>query len=94
MTHDTRPAGSARAQVAVRVLDLSIGGGLLVVPTALEVGAIHDFAIDLGGAALWAQCEIRHCRKADRGPGYHVGVQFVGIDPQDERRLRAYLSRA
>ncbi len=94
MSEDPRPAGSVRAQVAVRVLDLSMGGGLLVVPTPLEVGAIHDFAIDLGGAGIWAQCEIRHCRKADRGPGYHVGVQFVGIDPQDERHLRAYLSRS
>jgi c-di-GMP-binding flagellar brake protein YcgR len=78
----------------VRVLDLSLGGGLLVMPAPLERGSIHDFAIDLGGAPVWVQCEVRHCRKAERGPGYHVGVQFVGIDPQDERRLRAYLSRS
>jgi c-di-GMP-binding flagellar brake protein YcgR len=89
---DSRPSGALRAQLPVRVLDLSLGGGLLVSPVPFEVGAIHDFAIEVGGDAFWAQCEIRHCREADRGPGYHVGVQFVGIDPQDERRLRDYLS--
>jgi c-di-GMP-binding flagellar brake protein YcgR len=91
---DTRPSGSVRAQVPIRFLDLSLGGGLLVVLTPFEVGSIHDFALDLAGESFWAQCEIRHCRRADRGPGYHVGVQFVGIDPQDERRLREYLARA
>jgi hypothetical protein len=83
--------GTARAEVTVRFLDLSMGGALLILPAPLTVGAIHDFAIELGGERVWVQAEIRHVRSADRGPGYHVGVQFVGIDPQDEKVLREFV---
>ena len=86
-----RLTGQARAQIPARLLDLSLGGALLVQGTALEVGAIHDFALELGGETLWVQAEIRHCRPAERGKGYQVGVQFVGIAPHDERRLRDFL---
>lgn len=65
--------GFVRAQVSVRFLDISMGGALLVGPSAFEVGAIHDFVIGLGG--------------------YHVGLQFLGVDPQDERLLREFVQR-
>lgn len=85
--------GTARVQIPARLLDLSVGGALLALSTSLEEGAIHDFALDLGrGETVWVQGEVRRCRPADRGPGYHVGVEFVGIDPHDTRRLREYLS--
>lgn len=83
--------GQARGQVPARLLDLSEGGALLVQRTALEVGAIHDFAIELGGQTLWVQAEVRHCRAAERGAGYQIGVEFVGVAPHDQRRLRDYL---
>ena len=82
--------GTARAEVPARLLDLSLGGALMIITTSLEVGAIHDFALELDGEVLWVQGEVRHCRPYDRG-GYHVGVQFIGIDPRDERRLGEYL---
>jgi c-di-GMP-binding flagellar brake protein YcgR len=85
--------GVVRAQVPVRFLDLSLGGALLVLPGPLEAGAIHDFAIDLEGDRIWVQGEVRHCHPANRGSGYHVGVQFVGVDPQDEKLLREYLEK-
>lgn len=84
------PGGTARGQVPARVLDLSRGGALFVMAAALEVGAIHDFALDLNGENLWVQGEVRHCNPAERG-GYHVGVQFVGIAPHDRQKLEAYL---
>jgi c-di-GMP-binding flagellar brake protein YcgR len=83
--------GTVRGQVPVRFLDLSMGGALLVLPGPLKVGAIHDFALEVKGDRIWVQCEIRHCRAAGRGAGYQVGVQFVGVDPQDEKLLREYL---
>lgn len=86
------PTGTARAQVPARFLDLSLGGALLALTTALEEGAIHDFALEVEGRTLWVQGEVRRCRPAERGGGYHVGIEFVGIDPQDERRLRQYLA--
>jgi len=83
-------SGTVRAEVPARLLDLSLGGALLSIATPLSPGAIHDFALELEGENLWVQAEIRHCRPSDRG-GYQVGVQFVGIDPRDERRLGEYL---
>jgi c-di-GMP-binding flagellar brake protein YcgR len=84
--------GTARAEVSVRFLDLSVGGALLILPAPLVGGAIHDFALELGGGErIWVQAEIRHVRPADRGPGYQVGVQFVGVDPRDEKALREYV---
>lgn len=83
--------GTIRAQVPARLLDLSLGGALFVIATTLKVGAIHDFALDLDGRTVWVQAEVRHCRASRDGSGHQVGVQFVGVDPQDERLLRAYL---
>ena len=90
MTEDPLARGTARAEVPARLLDLSLGGALMIITTPLVPGAIHDFALELEGDTLWVQAEVRHCRPYDRG-GYHVGVQFIGIDPRDERRLGEYL---
>jgi c-di-GMP-binding flagellar brake protein YcgR len=87
------PGGHARAQVAARLLDLSAGGALLAQPVPLEVGAIHDFALELPDEPIWVQAEVRHCGPA-AGGGWHVGIEFLGIDPRDEERLRAYLDSA
>jgi c-di-GMP-binding flagellar brake protein YcgR len=83
--------GTARAQVPARLLDLSLGGALLHLATALEVGAIHDFSLQLEGETLWVQAEVRRCAPAPSG-GYQVGVQFIGIHPHDERRLKEYVA--
>jgi len=87
-----RARGTARGEIPVRFLDLSLGGALLVLAAPLEVGAIHDFALDLDGGRIWVQAEVRHVFPAQRGVGFHVGVEFVGVDPQDEKLLREYLS--
>ena len=85
--------GTARAQVPVRFLDLSLGGALLVLAARLEEGAIHDFALEISGRTIWVQGEVRRCLPAERGAGYHVGVEFLGIDPQDQRLLKEFLGR-
>ena len=85
--------GTARAQVPARLLDLSLGGALLDLATSLDVGAIHDFSLDLGAETVWVQAEVKRCRRAERDPGYLVGVEFLGIDPKDQRTLREYLDR-
>jgi c-di-GMP-binding flagellar brake protein YcgR len=84
--------GTARVEVPARLIDLSLGGALLAIATPLIPGAIHDFALDLEGDSVWVQAEVRHCKPSDRGY-FHVGVEFVGIDPQDERRLGEYLGQ-
>ena len=84
--------GTARAQVPARLLDLSLGGALLHLATSLDVGAIHDFALQLDGEVLWVQGEVRRCRRV-RDEGFQVGIEFIGIDPHDQSRLQSYLKQ-
>jgi c-di-GMP-binding flagellar brake protein YcgR len=90
----TEAHGNARGEVATRILDLSLGGALLVVEAPFEVGAIHDFALQLGGETIWVQAEVRRSEPAPRGTGYEVGIEFIGIDPRHERLLRDYVDQA
>ena len=85
-----RLRGTARAEVPARVIDLSVGGAALHLQAALAEGEVHDFALDLDGETVWMQAEVRRCRPSASG-GYDVGVEFVGIDPRDRRRLETYL---
>jgi c-di-GMP-binding flagellar brake protein YcgR len=88
--------GSLRAEVRAQCLDLSEGGALLFLPTALGIGEIADFALEIDERTVWVQAEVRHLRLVERAgaEGYEVGVHFVGLDPHDERCLREYLARA
>jgi c-di-GMP-binding flagellar brake protein YcgR len=90
--NDDGLTGTARAQVPARLLDLSLGGALLDLSTVLEVGAIHDFALQLDNEVLWVQGEVRRCRQV-RPDGFEVGVQFIGIHPHDQRRLQSYVDQ-
>ena len=92
MTHEL-VTGTARAQLAVRCQDLSLGGALLVVTMALAEGATHDFRLDLEDEALVVRGEVRRCRQQSDGAGYEVGVRFVGMSPEDQARLQSYLER-
>jgi len=85
-------SGTARAQVPARLIDLSLGGALLDLKTALDVGAIHDFALQLDSDVVWVQGEVKRCRQV-RNEGFEVGIEFLGIDPHDQSRLQSYLKR-
>ena len=92
MRTDLDLRGTARAQIPARLIDLSVGGALLGLSLPLEVGAIHDFALPIEGATVWVQAEVRRCAPSAAG-GHQVAVEFIGIDPGDERLLRDYLER-
>lgn len=82
--------GTARAQLDARLLDLSLGGALLHLGVALEVGVIYDFALTLDGETVWTQGEVLRNRSGERG-GFQVAVEFVGIAPDHRRQLEQYL---
>lgn len=83
--------GTARAQVPAHLIDLSLGGALLRLAASLEVGAIHDFVLQIDRESLWVQGEVKRCRA--RPDGYEAGIEFIGIEPHDRERLKKYLSR-
>jgi c-di-GMP-binding flagellar brake protein YcgR len=85
--------GTARGQIPARLLDLSVGGALLSLSMPLEVGAIHDFALQIEGQTVWVQGEVKRSSPEARGQGYELGVEFIGIDPGDQRLLQSYLGR-
>ena len=85
--------GTARGQIQARLIDLSVGGALLQLSMPLGAGAIHDFALQIDGQTVWVQGEVKRCEPAG-GSGHQLGIEFIGIDPGDERLLRAYLSRS
>ena len=85
--------GTARGQIQSRLLDLSVGGALLHLSMPLEIGAIHDFALQIDGHTVWVQGEVKRCTPEASGPGHQLGVEFIGIDPGDQRLLQTYLNR-
>ena len=86
--------GTARGQIPARLLDLSVGGARLSLSMPLDIGAIHDFALQIDGQTVWVQGEVKRCAPAAGGPGHQLGVEFIGIDPGDQRLLQSYLSRS
>ena len=56
---------------------------------AVSLPLVGPSPLDL--SRVWVQAEVRHCRASRDGSGHQVGVQFVAVDPQDERLLSAYL---
>ena len=91
MSHDF-VQGVGQVQTPARVLDLSARGALMALQGSMQVGEIHDFLLDLAGESLWVQGEVRRCRKGGGG-SFEVAIEFIGIDPLDERRLLDYLGR-
>jgi c-di-GMP-binding flagellar brake protein YcgR len=83
--------GKVSVSSVIRCLDISEDGALLLVELPLEPDATHDFFIDLEGEAMHLRAVVRHCRSV--AEGYQAGVQFVEIDPADERRLRDAVAR-
>ena len=84
--------GTARGQVSARLVDLSVGGALLHLALPLEIGAIHDFALQIDGNTVWVQGEVKRSEPASAGSGHQIGVEFIGIDPADQRLLQSYLA--
>ena len=89
----TEIRGTARGQIPARLLDLSVGGALLHLSMPLEVGAIHDFALSIEGHTVWVQGEVKRSTPSAAGAGHQLAVEFIGIDPGDQRLLQTYLSR-
>ncbi len=88
-----RVTGVARAQVPVRVHDLSLGGAHMVVSATLSEGSVHEFMLELGGEPFLATARVVRCQPLASGSGFDVAIEFTSLDPRDETRLKTYLQR-
>jgi PilZ domain len=71
-------------EIAVRPPDVSPQGMFISTSHRFPEGAVFNlkFRLALTGAEIQTRCEVRYCL-----PGVGVGVEFVGISPEDVSKI-------
>jgi hypothetical protein len=83
-----------RKEVELRVLNLSLYGGLFSVGNPLEFESEHDFVFTLPQGDVRARGVVRHCEawaRARDAAIFRVGVEFTTLTGEDRSRVVAYL---
>jgi hypothetical protein len=83
-----------RKEVELRVLNLSLFGGLFSVGNPLEFESEHDFVFSLPQGEVHARGVVRHCEawaRARDAAIFRVGVEFTNLSGDDRDRVVAYL---
>lgn len=83
-----------RKEVELRVLNLSLFGGLFSVGNPLEFESEHDFVFSLPQGEVHVRGVVRHCEAWARARDtaiFRVGVEFTSLSADDRKRVVAYL---
>lgn len=83
-----------RKEVELRVLNLSLFGGLFAVGNPLEFESEHDFVFRLPQGDVHVRGLVRHCEAWARARDtaiFRVGVEFTNLSGEDRTRVVAYL---
>ena len=85
-----------RLSHAIVVIDLSLTGCLVRCATLLKSGAILDFEMDLDDGPLStkvrvADASVDGAASADAGRACLAGLEFMGLPPREDARLRRFL---
>jgi hypothetical protein len=78
----------------LRVLNLSLFGGLFSIRQPLEFDSEHDFLFALPQGEVRARGIVRHCEvwaKARDAAVFRLGVEFTELRDDDRDRVVAYL---
>jgi c-di-GMP-binding flagellar brake protein YcgR len=81
-------------EVELRVLNLSLFGGLFAVGNPLEFESEHHFVFALPQGEVRARGVVRHCEawaRARDAAVFRVGVEFTELSGGDRERVVAYL---
>jgi hypothetical protein len=70
------------------VIDLSLTGCLVRCGTLLKPGAILDFEMDLADVA---DASVDGSASSEGGQGCLAGLEFLGLPPREDARLRRFL---
>jgi len=81
---------------AITVIDLSLTGCLARCGTLLKAGAILDFEMDLDDGPLSAKVRVADASvdgaaAVDHDHGCLAGLEFLGLLPREDARLRRFL---
>ena len=81
---------------AIVVIDLSLTGCLVRCGTLLKSGAILDFEMDLDDGPLSSKVRVADASvdgvaSGDAGPVCLAGLEFLGLPPREDARLRRFL---
>ncbi len=81
---------------AVTVVDISQTGCLVQCPASLDLGAILDLEVELGGEKLSAKVRVAEAAldgdaAAEAKPLFLTGLAFLGLPARAEVQLRRFL---
>jgi len=83
-----------KKEIELRVLNLSLLGGLFSVSFPLEFDSEHDFVFNLPRGEVHARGVARHCEAWAEARGaaiFRLGVEFTELTGGDRERVVAYL---
>lgn len=69
--------GVLTRDVQIRVLNISVSGGLVETDRRLEVGDLATITVNVDGETYADQCRVVRCRTVPGGSGFRVAVQFL-----------------
>ncbi len=83
-----------RKEIELRVLNLSLFGGLFAVSFPLEFRSEHDFVFTLPRGEVHSRGVVRHCEAWAEAKGaavFRLGVEFTELSGDARERVVAYL---
>ncbi len=80
----------------ITVIDLSLSGCLVRCPTLLDHGVILDLEVSLDDGPLAArvrvvEASVDGASESGDTPGCLAGLEFLGLHPREDARLRRFL---
>lgn len=81
-------------QLSIRVVNLSLFGGLFTVDHPLPFDSEHTFVFDLPSGEVHVRGVVKHCEawlESEGAPVFRLGVEFVELAPESRRRVLDYI---
>ena len=84
--------GAAVSVVGAALVNVSSYGMMIESPVPLERDAVMQFRLVVAGRKADVDARVASCTPVPGARRYAVGLEFVGIPPETERRLVRVLS--
>jgi hypothetical protein len=89
---------AAEAQIvsgtSVQVLDISVGGVLLLSSRSAAVGTRGRLSVTVADNPLATEIEIRRVSELPNRPGYRIGAMFIDLSPEHRAAITRFTGQA